>query len=92
VWRGYALSRVAGLLGESRAAWMAALGIVNVGFGLAHLYQGWTGVIETALAGALLGALYLANGRNLALPMAAHFVSNAIDFALLYAGRYPGVG
>lgn len=92
VWRGYALPRVAGLLGGTRAAWLASLVLVNAGFGLAHLYQGVTGVVETALAGALLGALYLASGRNLVVPMAAHFVSNAIDFAVIYAGRYPGVG
>jgi hypothetical protein len=92
VWRGYALSRVAELLGSSRAAWAAALLLVNLGFGLAHLYQGETGVVETTIAGVLLGALYLASGRNLVSPMAAHFVSNTIDFVVIYLGRYPGVG
>jgi uncharacterized protein len=92
VWRGYALPRVAGLLGGSRTAWAAALVLVNLGFGFAHLYQGATGVVETTLAGLLLGALYLASGRNLTLPMAAHFVSNTIDFVVIYLGRYPGVG
>ncbi len=91
VWRGYALPRVAGILGGSRAAWGAALFGVNVGFGLAHLYQGPTGVIETGVGGALLAALYLAGGRNLVIPMAAHFTSNAIDFVMIYLGRYPGV-
>jgi membrane protease YdiL (CAAX protease family) len=92
VWRGFALPRVAGLLGGSRAAWIAALVLVNAGFGLAHLYQGVTGVVEAALAGVLLGALYLASGRNLVVPMAAHFASNTIDFVVIYLGRYPGVG
>lgn len=92
VWRGYALPRVAGLMGGSRGAWLGSLALVNLGFGLAHLYQGPTGVVETALAGSLLGALYLACGRNLVAPMAAHYVSNAIDFGVIYAGLYPGVG
>ena len=91
VWRGYALSRAAELLGGSRIAWAAALVLVNVGFGLAHLYQGETGVIETTIAGVLLGALYLASGRNLVIPMAAHFTSNAVDFVVIYLGKYPGV-
>jgi membrane protease YdiL (CAAX protease family) len=91
VWRGYALPRVAELIGGSRAAWAASLLVVNAGFGLAHLYQGPTGVIETGVGGAVLGALYLASGRNLVIPMAAHFTSNAIDFVLIYLGRYPGV-
>lgn len=92
VWRGFALPRVAELLGGSRAAWAAALVLVNAGFGLAHLYQGATGVVEATLAGVLLGALYLASGRNLVVPMAAHFVSNTIDLTVIYFGRYPGVG
>jgi len=92
VWRGYALSRVAELLRTSRVAWAAALVLVNAGFGFAHLYQGGTGVVEATIAGVLLGALYLASGRNLVVPMAAHFVSNAIDFVVIYLGRYPGVG
>jgi membrane protease YdiL (CAAX protease family) len=92
VWRGFALPRVAALLGDSRVAWAASLVLVNAGFGLAHLYQGATGVVETTLAGVLLGALYLATGRNLVVPMAAHFVSNAIDFTVIFVGRYPGVG
>ncbi|HEU4427977.1 MAG TPA: type II CAAX endopeptidase family protein [Myxococcota bacterium] len=92
VWRGYALSRVAESLGSSRVAWVAALVLVNVGFGLAHLYQGETGVVETTIAGVLLGALYLASGRNLVIPMAAHFMSNTIDFIVIYVGWYPGVG
>ena len=66
--------------------------LVNLGFGLAHLYQGVTGVVEAALAGVLLGALYLASGRNLTAAIAAHFVSNTLDFTLIYLGLYPGVG
>ncbi len=92
VWRGYALPRVASLLGESRMAWVAALILVNVGFGFAHLYQGLPGVIETIVAGVFLGALYLAADRNLLAPMAAHFTSNTIDFSVMYLGLYPGVG
>jgi len=92
VWRGFALSRVAEILGGSRWAWLGSLVAVNAGFGLAHLYQGVTGVIETAFGGVLLGGLYLASRRNLVIPMAAHFVSNTIDFVVIYLGLYPGVG
>ena len=92
VWRGYALPRVACLLGGGAAAWIAALVLVNVGFGLAHTYQGLPGVIEATLGGVAYGALYLATGRNLIAPMIAHFVSNSIDFTVMYLGHYPGVG
>jgi membrane protease YdiL (CAAX protease family) len=80
------------VLGGGALAWIAALVVVNAGFGLAHLYQGVSGVVETTWAGLLLGALYLATGRNLLAPMIAHFVSNTIDFTLIYLGLYPGVG
>lgn len=92
VWRGYALPRVASLLGGGVVAWIAALVLVNAGFGLAHLYQGLPGVIEATVGGVVFGVLYLLAGRNLIVPMAAHFTSNSIDFTLMYLGLYPGVG
>lgn len=92
VWRGYALPRVASLLGGGAAAWALALLLVNVAFGLAHTYQGLPGVVEATVGGIAYGALYLATGRNLIAPMTAHFVSNSIDFTIMYLGLYPGVG
>ncbi|HXI87691.1 MAG TPA: type II CAAX endopeptidase family protein [Parvularculaceae bacterium] len=92
VWRAYALPRVASLLGGKGWAWIGALIFVNAGFGLAHLYQDLPGVIENLIAGVLLGVLYLATGRNLIAPIAAHFVGDATDCTLIYLGLYPGVG
>lgn len=92
VWRGYALPRVASVLGGGAASWVVALLFVNAGFGLAHLYQGFPGVIEATIGGVLYGAVYLLAKRNLIVPMAAHFTSNTIDFTLMYLGLYPGVG
>ena len=92
VWRGYALPRVAGLLGESRAAWLIAIIGVNVAFGLAHTYQGEPGVLQAAVQGVLLGLLYLFTGRNLIAPVAAHFSANTCDFVLIYLGRHLGLG
>lgn len=91
VWRGYALPRVAGLFGDGQKAWIAAIIVVNAAFGFAHIYQGLPGVIEAAWAGVLLGALYLATGRNLVAPIIAHGVSNNIDFIMIYLGLHPGV-
>lgn len=92
VWRGYALPRVANLLGGGALGWTASFALVNAGFGLAHTYQGLPGVIEAGVGGVAYGALYLATGRNLIAPMIAHFVSNSIDFTVIYLGLYPGVG
>jgi membrane protease YdiL (CAAX protease family) len=105
VWRGYLMNRVAGLFHNatpndslpnhamkhrSRVAWAVSLIVVNVAFGFAHSYQGWTGIIEEGLAGAFLGGMYLATGRNLAVPIVAHGVSDTLDVVLMFFGKMPG--
>jgi membrane protease YdiL (CAAX protease family) len=92
VWRGYALPRAAEFLGTGTRAWILALIVVNVAFGLAHLYQGPSGVIQAIVGGVLLGVIYLATGRNLLAPILAHGIGNSIDFTVMYFGLYPGVG
>lgn len=92
VWRGWALPRVAQFCGSSLRAWIVALIVVNVAFGLAHLYQGPSGVIQATVGGVLLGILYIATGRNLIAPILAHGIGNSIDFTVMYLGHYPGVG
>lgn len=96
VYRGYLLNRIAQLLTRGggqggRGAWIAALGVTTVLFGLGHVYQGASGVIATALAGLVFGVLYILGGRNLWAPIIAHGVADTTAFALLYFGRYPGV-
>jgi uncharacterized protein len=88
--RGFLMKRLAQSMGESRGAWIAALLLSSVLFGWGHTEQGVSGWIQEGLSGALLGALFLLSGRNLALPIVAHGVSNTVAFVLMYAGRYPG--
>jgi membrane protease YdiL (CAAX protease family) len=91
VWRGFALPRVAELLGGSNLAWAIAILGVNIAFGLAHTYQGESGVVQAGVQGVLLGVLYLFTGRNLIAPITAHFTANTCDFALLYLGTHVGL-
>jgi len=91
VWRGYVLPRVAEILGGSAVAWAASLLAVNAAFGLAHLYQGESGIVQASVQGVLLGLLYLATGRNLLAPIAAHFTANNCDFVTIYLGLHPGI-
>jgi uncharacterized protein len=92
VWRGYALPRVAEFAGTGMRSWIVALVVVNVIFGLAHLYQGPSSVIQATVGGVFLGILYIATGRNLLAPIIAHGLGNSIDFTVMYLGLYPGVG
>jgi CAAX protease family protein len=89
VYRGYVMNRVADLGKGSRAAWVASLVVVSIVFGFAHTYQGVTGVVENALDGALLALMYLRTGRNLAVPIIAHGVTDTIDVLLIFLGKYP---
>jgi membrane protease YdiL (CAAX protease family) len=91
VYRGYLMNRVADLLNRTPTAWIVSLVAVHSAFGLAHAYQGMTGAIDEGLMGLLLGLIYLRTGRNLAVPIIAHGVSDTIDFVLIFFGKYPGL-
>ena len=91
VYRGYLMNRVADLLNRTRGAWIVSLIAVHVGFGLAHAYQGVTGVIDEGLMGLLLGVIYLGTGRNLGVPIIAHGIGDSIDLLLIFFGKYPGM-
>ncbi|HYM00772.1 MAG TPA: type II CAAX endopeptidase family protein [Blastocatellia bacterium] len=91
VYRGYLMNRVADLLNRTPRAWIISLIAVHVGFGLAHAYQGVTGIIDEGLMGFLLGITYLRTGRNLAVPILPHGIQDSIDFLLIFLGKYPGM-
>ncbi len=91
VYRGYLMNRVADLLNRTRNAWIISLIGVHLVFGLAHAYQGWTGIIDEGLSGLLLGVIYLRTGRNLSVPIIAHGIADSIDFMLIFLGKYPGM-
>jgi membrane protease YdiL (CAAX protease family) len=91
VYRGYLMNRVADVFNRTRSAWIVSLLAVHIGFGLAHVYQGMTGIINEGLAGLLLGLIYLRTGRNLAVPIVAHGVSDSVDLILIFLGKYPGM-
>ena len=91
-YRGYLMHRVAALAGGSRASWVVALVVATAMFGWAHAVgQGLTGALQEGFAGLLLGLVFLASGRTLAIPIIAHGVSNTLAFVLIYFGKYPGV-
>lgn len=91
VYRGYLMNRVADLFNRTTVAWIISLFVVHFGFGLAHAYQGITGIIDEGLMGFLLGIIYLRTGRNLSVPIIAHGLTDTIDFILMFLGKYPGM-
>jgi membrane protease YdiL (CAAX protease family) len=87
VFRGYLMSRIAGVAGGTHAGWAAALVISSACFGWAHGYQGPAGMVATGLIGALLGLLYLRTGRNLWTVIVCHGVVDTLTMTLVYFDR-----
>ena len=88
-YRGYVLERAAALGQHSSSAYLVAVVVVSLLFGLGHYYQGVAGVVNSAFSGLFFGALYLAGGSNLWLPILAHGFSDTIGLGLIYFGLVP---
>ena len=82
--RGFIVGRVRWLLGSGVAAnWLAVL-VAAVPFGVAHLYQGVTGMIATGMIGFVLGAVYIRHGFNLWYAMFTHGFINTLGIIAIY--------
>src|SRR5882724_11513538 len=90
VYRGYLLTRLARALGGAPRAWLGALTVTSVLFGVGHAYQGLSGMITAGLGGLAFGLLYMATGRNLWVSVVAHGTMDTVGFLLLFLGKYPG--
>lgn len=69
IWRGFGLGLLFALLPHAPVA--VPIVLAALAFGWAHLYQGWTGILATALLGGLFAWLYWATGSLLP-PMLLH--------------------
>lgn len=87
VYRGYLLNRAADLGGGGALAQGAGLIFVTVLFGFGHSYQGLAGMIDTGLHGLILGAVYLASGRNLWASILAHGTGDTIALGMVFLGH-----
>lgn len=86
-YRGYVLNRAADLGDRRPWAWIAGLLFMTVLFGFGHSYQGLTGMLDTGIHGLLLGALYLASGRNLWVCIIAHGVTDTVALIMVFLGH-----
>lgn len=71
-YRGYLLNRAADVGGRSTAAFWIGMIVVSVLFGYGHFYKGPAGIIDSGIAGLILGTAYLVTGRNLWTCILAH--------------------
>ena len=70
--RGYLLTRAADIGRRSAVAYWIGIVLVSVLFGYGHYYKGASGVIDSGVAGLILGSAYMLAGRNLWASILAH--------------------
>lgn len=85
-YRGYLLNRLADLFGRTKLGWTAAVVFGSAAFGVAHLWQGTSGVLDASVMGVWYALLYLGANRNLLVPAVAHGVNNTNGLCLIYLG------
>jgi membrane protease YdiL (CAAX protease family) len=71
-YRGYLLTRAADIGRRSTTAYWLGIVLVSVLFGYGHYYKGPSGIIDSGIAGLILGAAYMVAGRNLWACILAH--------------------
>jgi membrane protease YdiL (CAAX protease family) len=86
-YRGFLMTKIARGLGESRAAWIVAVILQALIFGLAHAYQGPVGIVGTGMTGLIYGFATLVCGRSLWPAILAHGAIDTLGFTLLYLGQ-----
>jgi hypothetical protein len=85
-YRGYLMTRAADIGRQSAAAWGAALVVTAVLFGYGHYYKGPSGILDSAVAGLILGGAYLLSGRVLWTSILAHGFIDTFGVMAAYFG------
>lgn len=85
-YRGYLLTRAADLGARSPAAYWVGVFFVSVLFGIGHYYKGPSGMIDSGVAGLILGAAYMLSGRNLWASILAHGFIDTVGVLVLFLG------
>ena len=84
-YRGYLLTRAAEIGRQTTAAYWVGIVFISVLFGYGHYYKGPAGILDSGVAGFVLGAAYMLAGRNLWASILAHgFIDTFAVFALFF--------
>ncbi len=88
-YRGYIMKRIAALFGDGNIAWLIGAVVSSLLFGIAHNYQGISGMISTGFFGFVCGIVFLKNPKNLILCMLIHGLTDTLGIYCLYKGWDP---
>lgn len=84
IYRGFLINRIAELGSSGSSAWVFAVAISAVAFGLAHYSWGVVGALQAGFMGLALGVSYLVVGRNLWVTILAHGYMDTILMVQMY--------
>jgi membrane protease YdiL (CAAX protease family) len=87
-YRGYLLTRAAEVGGRSKAAYWVGVLVVSVLFGYGHYYKGPSGIVDSGMAGLVLGAAYVLSGRNLWVCILAHGFIDTVAVVGVFFGWF----
>lgn len=85
-YRGYLLTRFADLGKRTTLAYWAAVIASSILFGYGHYYKGPVGIVDSGVAGLILGAAYMLNRRNLWTTILAHGFIDTFGVIALFLG------
>jgi membrane protease YdiL (CAAX protease family) len=85
-YRGYLLTRAADLGNRTTVAYWIGIIIVSVLFGYGHYYKGPTGILDSGIAGLILGMAYIVSGRNLWACILAHGFIDTVGVVMVFFG------
>jgi membrane protease YdiL (CAAX protease family) len=85
-YRGYLLTRAADLGHKSPAAYWIGMILVSVLFGYGHFYKGPVGIIDSGVAGLILGTAYMISNRNLWTCVLAHGFIDTLGILVVFFG------
>jgi membrane protease YdiL (CAAX protease family) len=85
-YRGYLINRAADAGGRSKFAYWVGVILVSVLFGYGHYYKGPAGIVDSGIAGLILGTVYLISGRNLWVCILAHGFIDTFGVIALFFG------
>jgi len=86
LFRGFLLTRVASFFKSEKIGFTLGILILSILFGLAHMYQGWSGVLNTGLTSVLLGIVFVKFDKDLWYAILTHGFIDFVGFSVLYLG------
>ena len=85
VFRGFLMTEIAQLIGAGAAGLAFNVLFTSILFGVAHWYQGPSGVVSTAIVGALLGLIFVWAGFNIWPVVLIHGFVDTLALIIIYA-------